>query len=369
MNAAPRGDTSLIGWWWITVDRWLLAALLVLMAVGVVMAFAASPPVAARLNYDRFYFVHRQISLIPFALFLLLAVSLLAPTGVLRAAVSLFVIGLALTVTTLVAAPEVKGAQRWLEIWGVSLQPSELIKPGFAVLTGFLLAQRRDLLSALLLVLVVAVLIRQPDIGMALTVAMVWFAQYFLAGLSLFWVGAMIALGVAALTTSYFTSYPPHVRERIDQFLDSSAGDTYQIDLSLQAFASGGLYGRGPGEGLVKEYLPDAHADFVFAVAGEEFGLLACLMLIGVFAFVVVRGIMHLTAENNRFVVLAAAGLITHFGLQAMINMAVALRLVPTKGLTLPFISYGGSSLLAMAVATGMILALTRWRHDAGAES
>lgn len=367
MNAAARVDGSLAGRWWLTVDRWLLASLLVLVAVGAVMAFAASPAVAERLNYAPLHFAHRQLALIPPAILVMAAVSLLAPKGVARLGAAAFVVGLALTALASVSGVEVKGARRWLAFGGFSLQPSEILKPGFVVVTAMLLAARRDALAAALLVLPLAALALQPDIGMAATVTAVWFAQYFVAGLSMAWVGGLLASGAAVFAAAYMAF--PHVQSRIDRFLDPSVGDSYQIDLSLRAFSSGGLLGRGPAEGVVKENLPDAHADFVFAVAGEEFGLLACLLLVGVFAFVVVRSLARLTADADRFVLLAGAGLVAHFGLQALVNMAVTLRLAPTKGLTLPFVSYGGSSLLAMAVAAGMILALTRWRPRGGAES
>ena len=365
MNASARADGSLVGRWWLTVDRWVLAALLTLLAVGAVMAFAASPAVAERLNYDRLHFVHRQLTLIPPAVVVMLAVSLLSPRGVARLGAGLFVLGLALTALTLYSGAEVKGARRWLDLGPLAFQPSELLKPGFAIVTAALLAARREAVAALFLAPALLVLALQPDIGMAIAVAAVWFGQYVLSGLPLFWVGALVAVGAATLAGSYFSF--AHVQSRIDRFLDPAAGDSYQIDLSLRAFASGGLLGRGPAEGVVKENLPDAHADFVFSVAGEEFGLLACLLLVGVFAFIVLRGLLRLTGENDRFVLLAGAGVIGHFGLQALINMAVALRLAPTKGLTLPFVSYGGSSLLAVAVTAGTILALTRWRPGAGA--
>ena len=366
MNAAARLDGSVIGRWWLTVDRWLLGSLLTLVAVGAAMVFAASPAVAERLDYDRMHFAYRQLLLIPPAVAAMLAMSLLAPRGVLRAGAALFAIGLTLTALTFVMGTEVKGAQRWLALGSFSLQPSELLKPGFAVVTAALLAARRDALAAALLAPAIAVLVLQPDIGMAVTVAAVWFGQYALSGLPLFWVGAMLAGGAGALVAGYFRF--PHMQSRIDRFLDSDAGDSYQIDLSLQAFSGGGVLGRGPAEGVVKENLPDAHADFVFAVAGEEFGLLACLLIAGVFAFIVLRGLARLSAESDAFVMIAGAGLVAHFGLQALINMAVTLRLAPTKGLTLPFVSYGGSSLFAVSLTAGMILALTRWRPRLGAE-
>src|SRR5690606_18840259 len=195
-------------------------------------------------------------------------------------------------------------------------------------------------------------------------VTVTWFAQFFLAGLPIIWVAVLGLLGIAGLIGAYFAF--PHVAERIDGFLDPSSGDSYQVDRSLEAFTNGGLYGRGPGEGTVKQFLPDAHADFIFAVAGEELGLFACLLIVGLFAFVVLRGLSRVLRENSQFVQLAATGLLVAFGLQALINMGSALHLMPTKGMTLPFISYGGSSLLALSLGMGMLLALTRRRVGLG---
>jgi cell division protein FtsW len=204
----------------------------------------------------------------------------------------------------------------------------------------------------------------QPDLGMTVVVSAMWFAQFFLAGLPIIWVVSFSIAGAVGLGGAYLTL--PHVRERIDGFVDPATGDTYQVDRSLEAFMNGGLAGRGPGEGTVKDVLPDAHSDFIFAVAGEEFGLLLCLLLVALFAFIVLRGLSRLMHEQNLFVLLAAAGLLVTFGLQAAINMASALHLMPTKGMTLPFISYGGSSLLSLSLGMGMVLALTRRRAGLG---
>jgi cell division protein FtsW len=207
---------------------------------------------------------------------------------------------------------------------------------------------------------IIAMLLKQPDVGMAAVVGLVWFAQFFMAGLRVYWV-ALGALGMfGAGAGAYF--WLPHVTSRINRFLDPAAGDSYQVNRSLEAFANGGLWGRGPGEGTVKDVLPDAHADFVFAVAGEEFGLIACVLVVGLFAFIVLRGFSRLLQEGNLFVLLAAAGLLIQFALQALINMASSLHLIPTKGMTLPFLSYGGSSMLALGFGMGMLLALTRRR-------
>jgi cell division protein FtsW len=221
-----------------------------------------------------------------------------------------------------------------------------------------------NLLCLALFAVVAALLLLQPDLGMTVIISATWFVQFFLAGLPIIWVALLVGGGIAGVTGAYFSL--AHVRERIDSFLDPAVGDRYQVERSLEAFMNGGLVGRGPGEGTVKEVLPDAHADFIFAVAGEEFGVLLCLLLVALFAFVVLRGMSRLMSEQNLFVLLATGGLLTAFGLQAIVNMASALHLVPTKGMTLPFISYGGSSLLSLALSMGLVLALTRRRAGLG---
>ena len=367
MSAFARNDTSLLSSWWWTVDRWTVAALALLIGVGVLLTLAASPPVADRLGYDSFHFVRRQAAFLPLALVVLGAVSMMAPRGVRRLAVAGFVVALALLMATFFLGTEIKGARRWIELAGISLQPSEFIKPTFAVISAWLFAAaaeggmpggRRAAIA--LFALVVGLLLLQPDMGMAVVVSMVWFTQFFLAGLPLVWGALCAALGVAGLVGAYFLL--PHVASRIDRFIDPSSGDSYQIRRSMEAFTNGGAVGRGPGEGTVKEVLPDAHTDFIFAVAGEEFGLFVCLFIVGLFAVVVLRGFARILQENNLFIILAATGLLVQFGLQAVVNMASTLHLMPTKGMTLPFISYGGSSLLSVALGMGMVLALTRRR-------
>ncbi|MGH6988886.1 MAG: FtsW/RodA/SpoVE family cell cycle protein, partial [Stellaceae bacterium] len=216
------------------------------------------------------------------------------------------------------------------------------------------------LIAIVLLFVIVAIVIKQPDLGMAAVITAVWLSQFFLAGLDLFWIAAFVMAAGGGLVGAYFAL--PHVTDRVNRFLDPTVKNSYQIDRAMDAFMNGGLWGRGPGEGTMKNYLPDAHADFVFAVAGEELGLIVCLIIIALFCFVVLRGFSRLLHENNLFVVLAATGLFVQFGLQAVINMASSLELMPTKGMTLPFISYGGSSLVALGLAMGMALALTRKR-------
>ena len=366
--ALSRADASVLGRWWWTVDRWTLAALLSLVGFGYVMMLAASPAVAERIGASsRNMFFVRQVGYLALASALMVAVSLLSPRQVRRLAALGFIVGLFLTAATLVVGPEIKGARRWLPIPGLSLQPSEFLKPCFAVVAANLLSRPRGGKrwvgwgSAVVLWAAVAVLLRsQPDIGMLLVITAVFFAQFFVAGLNMVLVACAAGLGVAGAIGAYATL--PHVRSRVERFLDPASGDSYQVDVALEAFGNGGLMGVGPGEGRIKTVLPDAHADFVFAVAGEEFGLVICLVILSLFAFVVVRGMVRLLAETDVFVVLASAGLLTQFGLQAFINMASSLHLIPTKGMTLPFVSYGGSSVLAIALGMGMLLALTRRR-------
>ncbi len=371
MIAFARTDTSVLGRWWWTVDRWTLAVLGVLILLGLLLLAAASPPVAERLGYDSFHFVRRQLAFLPIAVTILVGVSLLSPRQVLRLSVAVFAVAFALTVLTLVVGEEIKGSQRWIGLGPFALQPSEFLKPAFTVLAAWLFALHGEdegfpgrAIAVVLFVAVVGVLLRQPDIGMAMLVAATWGSLLFVAGLHLVWVAGFVGLGIAGLVGAYF--YLPHVASRIDRFLDPASGDNYQIARAMEAFANGGLFGRGPGEGMVKTRLPDAHSDFIFAVVGEEFGILACILLVGLFAFIVLRGFSRLYQEQNFFVLLATTGLLVQFGLQALINMASALHLMPTKGMTLPFISYGGSSLLALAYAMGMVLALTRRRVRQG---
>ncbi|HEX9535182.1 MAG TPA: putative peptidoglycan glycosyltransferase FtsW, partial [Stellaceae bacterium] len=357
-------------WWW-TVDRWSLAALGMLIGFGVVMSLAASPPVAERIGYDGLHFVRRHLAMLPLALGLMFAVSLQPPRTIRRIAVIGFGISLVLLALTFVIGVEIKGARRWINFPGLSLQPSEFVKPTFAVVAAWLFAEQKlrprfpgNLICIVLFFFVVAMLIKQPDVGMAGVVAAVWFAQFFMGGMRLYWVAAGALAGLGGLVGAYM--YLPHVRVRVDHFLDPSTGDSYQVNRSIEAFANGGLWGRGPGEGTVKDVLPDAHADFVFAVAGEEFGVVVCLAIVALFAFIVLRGFSRMSQEGSLFVLLAATGLLVQFGLQAAINMASSLHLIPTKGMTLPFLSYGGSSMLALGLGMGMMLALTRRRLGGG---
>lgn len=371
-DSFSRKDTSVIGRWWWTVDRWSLAAVMIIIMVGLLLSFAASPSVADRLNLGGFFFVKRHLFMIIPAVGIMFAVSLLTPRYLRRMAVLMYIAGIGLLIVTLVNGAEVKGARRWISIGSFSIQASEFMKPAFAVVAAWMLSEKLKIarfpgvsLSFALLVIPVCLLLLQPDLGMTIVMVSTWVGQLFIAGIPLFWMGCTVAVGLFGMVGAY--CFLPHVARRIDQFLDPSSGDPrhdlYQVTQSLEAFKNGGLLGRGPGEGIVKKHIPDAHADFVFAVAGEEFGMFVCLFIVGLFAFVVVRTFLRVINDQSLFVILATSGVILQFGLQAVINMASTLHIIPTKGMTMPFISYGGSSMVALGIGIGMVLSLTRKRH------
>jgi len=365
-----RAERTPFGEWWWTVDRLSLAACGALMLTGIVMSLAASPPVAARLGLDPFHFVNRQIFFTVPAALVLFGVSLLTPRQVRRLALIVFAVSLVMVALTPHFAAEIKGARRWLVILGVSVQPSEFLKPSFVIIIAWLFgesARRPEMpstpLAFLILLVVIALLVMQPDFGQTMLIALVWSALFFMAGMRMIWVFGLAGAGAAGLLVAYSTI--PHVATRIKRFMDPSSGDTFNIDIATESFLQGGWLGRGPGEGTVKRMLPESHTDFVFAVTAEEFGIAFCLVLVALFSFIVIRSLLRAMQNDEPFLRFAAAGLTMLFGLQSAINMAVNLHLMPAKGMTLPFVSYGGSSLIAMAYGMGMLFALTRERPRA----
>ncbi|WP_029353032.1 putative lipid II flippase FtsW [Bosea sp. 117] len=363
-----RAERTVVGEWWWTVDRLLLGALAALMITGIVLALAASPPVAARLGIpDPFHFVNRQVMFLIPAVVVLIGTSFLNPRQIRRVSLVLFLVFLTLLFATLIIGPEVKGSRRWLTLAGITIQPSEFLKPSFVIIAAWLFSEsvRRpempgQLLAIGLLGAVVTPLVLQPDFGQTMLVSLVWGSLFFLAGLRIIWVMALGGVGAFGLVAAYFMV--PHVTKRIDRFLNPDSGDTYQIDRAIDSFLNGGWFGQGPGEGTYKRILPDGHTDFIFAVAGEEFGAVLCLMLLALFAFIVLRSLNRAMDDDDPFVRFAVSGLAILFGLQSAINMMVNLHLMPAKGMTLPFVSYGGSSLLSLAYGMGMLIALTRRR-------
>jgi len=362
-----RAERSALAAWWWTVDRWLMASLAALIVAGLVLTMAASPPVAERLGLPTFHFVHRQGMYLVAAVAVLLATSFLSPRHVRRVALAVFIISMALIVDALLFGQEVKGAKRW--IYGI--QPSEFLKPAFVILTAWAFSEggkRPDvpgtLLAFLLLPLAIVPLVLQPDFGQTMLLSLVWAALFFMAGLHWFWVAGIGGIGVTGILVAY--KLVPHVRARILKFVDPGTGagvvDTFQIDTAIDSFMAGRWFGKGPGEGTVKRILPDAHTDFIFAVTAEEFGIVACLVLVAIFAFIVLRGLFSAARNEDPFCRFGAAGLVLLFGIQSAINMAVNLHLMPAKGMTLPFVSYGGSSLISLALGMGFLIALTRKR-------
>ncbi|MCO5069861.1 MAG: putative lipid II flippase FtsW [Rhizobiaceae bacterium] len=363
-----RTDKSPVATWWWTIDRWFLAAFLSLMVLGVVLSFAASPAVAERIGLDSFHFATRQIFFMIPALIAMIAVSFLSTREVRRLSLIMLCVMLVLMISVLYIGVEVKGARRWVSFFGLSIQPSEFLKPAFVVITAWLFSEQTrqpdipgNFFAMLLLGVVLALLVAQPDLGQTILVLGTWGIMFFMAGMSWFWIILLGAVGIAGGFGAYMIF--PHVAGRIDRFL-TGEGDTFQVDMGREALINGGWLGVGPGEGTVKRVIPDSHADFVFAVAGEEFGIILCLAIMAIFAFIVLRGLNTALKERDDFTRYAVAGLVVVFGLQSIINMGVNLQLMPAKGMTLPFISYGGSSLIAIAISMGMVLALTRKRPE-----
>ncbi|MFM9890785.1 MAG: putative lipid II flippase FtsW [Rickettsiales bacterium] len=368
MQPLDRRNTTALGRWWFTVDRGTLGAIMTLVFIGLFLVIAGSPPVAHRLGYPDFYFVQRQQFFLGVSTIAMIAISILSPEQVRRIAVIGFLVTLVLLLLLPFIGFENKGSVRWMHLAGLSIQPSEFTKPCLAVVLAWVFAARYKqpefpsyTIAVMIYAVVAFLLIIQPDFGMTVTVSGMFGVQFFLAGMPFIWVVGMILLAVIGIIGAYHAL--PHVAARIDRFMDPASGDNYQVEKSLEAFKQGGWLGRGPGEGVVKMHIPDSHTDFIFSVAGEEFGLLACLVIIGIFAFIVVRGFAKLGREPDMFRTIAVGGLLTQFGIQAIVNMGVAVNLLPAKGMTLPFLSYGGSSLIAMAGGMGMMLALTRKRY------
>lgn len=350
--------------WWRGIDQQIILALVILFVFGIMLVTTSGSAVAARIGLDEHYFSFRQVFYLGAAAVLIILFSSFEQKWLRRIAILGFIISVILLILVKFYGYEVKGAKRWIHILGLSMQPSEFIKPFFVVVVGWILSLKFTsdfpsfFVSLALYFLVALLLITQPDFGMLIMITAVFGIQLFIAGMPLFWIILACFVSVAGVVGGYL--WLPHVTKRINSFLDPNSSENYQIGKSIRAFEHGGLYGRGPGEGAVKQVLPDSHTDFIFAVAGEEFGAIICLIIIGIFAFIVIRCLLRVINEDDKFTQLAASGIIVQLGLQSIINMGVTLNLLPTKGMTLPFISYGGSSTLSIAIATGMVLGFTK---------
>lgn len=371
MSLFSRTDRSMLGQWWWTVDRPMLTAFLVLVVLGILMVTTASPPVAEHLGLGYYHFLKRHIVMLVPAIIMLFGISFLKPREIWRLGSLLFVGCIFALILVLATGMEIKGAQRWLHIAGFSLQPSEIMKPAFAIVAAWLMAKQKDnpkfrgnAAAAALYFVTISLLLLQPDLGMTIVVTSILAAQIFLAGFPFRYLIVFGLAGIGGLFGAYFSL--SHVKSRIDRFLDPESGDNFQVDKSIEAFQNGGLLGTGPGQGTVKLSLPDAHADFIFSVAGEELGLFFILIIIAIFGFIMLRGLSRLNDSQDMFSVLAAGGLLTMFGLQALVHMGSSMHLLPAKGMTLPFVSYGGSSVLSMGLSMGVVLALTKRTRKSG---
>lgn len=364
-----RSDRSIVAKWWWTIDLYFLSGFLSLMGLGIILSFAASPAVAERIGLPTFHFVERQSFFMALAVMVMIGVSFLSERQVRRVALLQLVCAIVLMILVLFIGVEIKGSHRWLQILGISVQPSEFMKPAFVIISAWLFAERAkhpeipgNFMALILFGIVIALLIAQPDLGQSMLTAATWSAMFFMAGMP--WIWIVLMLGVVAFGMFGAYNFFPHVAGRIDKFL-TGEGDTFQIDTGRDAIVRGGWFGQGPGEGSVKRILPDSHTDYIFSVAAEEFGILACILIAMLFAFIVLRGLRFALREQDEFVRLAVAGLVASFGFQSIINIGVNVQLLPAKGMTLPFISYGGSSLVAMAISMGFVLALTRKKPTA----
>ncbi|WP_332066054.1 FtsW/RodA/SpoVE family cell cycle protein [Bartonella sp. CB189] len=360
-----RANRDPIANWWWTIDRSIFAACLILMGIGIMLSFAASPTIAKKIGIaDNFYFVRWHIIFSIFAFFTLITISFFSPRNIRRLCIILLITTLFLMIITLLFGPELKGAQRWIRVFGVSIQASEFMKPAFVVMSACFFSKQIRMksifnytLAILLYAFCCVLLILQPDIGQTVLISAVWGGLFFVAGVSFIIILLFIILGVVGSILAYIFLH--HVRERINGFL-TGKGDTFQVDVGREAILNGGWFGQGPGEGTVKRIIPDSHTDFVFSVAAEEYGIVLCLLILMLFGFIVTRSLYIAMNTRDSFTRLAIAGIAMMIGFQSGINMAVNLHLMPPKGMTLPFISYGGSSMVAIAISMGILLSLTR---------
>ena len=350
--------------WWRSVDQTLIFSIAILLSFSSLLVTTAGPSVAAKIGLVESYFIQKHIISVVMAIIIIFTLSILSKRGIIFFGIGLLLFDILLLIITKFYGYEVKGARRWLSLFGFSLQPSELAKPAIVIVNAWLLSIKDDVpfstitVSVILYSILAILVITQPDLGMLVTITGVWGAQLFIAGmpLALILIGILVCLII--LTGAYYLL--PHVAQRINGFLDPDQHENYQVGKSLLAFKNGGIYGRGPGEGVVKQVLPDSHTDFIFAVAGEEFGAIICSLLILLFAFIVIRGMLKAIAHEDKFTIYTSVGLLFQIASQSIINIGVNLNLLPTKGMTLPFISAGGSSMITVAICFGILVSLSK---------
>ncbi|MDR2667173.1 MAG: putative lipid II flippase FtsW [Holosporales bacterium] len=358
---------SLLKRWVLSVDRMLLFVILSIISIGIWISIASTPSVALKLGFPPFHFVKKHVLAVPIAIFLIVFISCFQAKHIRKFSIIGYVLCLLLIIATLFFGVETKGARRWLAISKLSIQPSEFLKPTLTVITAWLISEQYMdrkfpgiLISIVSILIPIPLLLLQPDVGMTIIIIGTWFGQLFISGLSIFMIGTFLISSLAAMAGLYFTF--PHFTDRIDKFITNSDTDVdiYQIKKSIEAFKNGGLFGKGPGEGVVKTLVPDSHSDFVFAVIGEEFGFIMCFAIVFLFVVFITRALVKAMQSSSIFIFTAVFGILFQIALQVLINICTSLNLIPTKGMTLPFISYGGSSMLSTAISIGVLLALTK---------
>ena len=361
-----RSDRSNIALWWWTIDRYLLTGFFMLILIGIFLVMASSQHLTQSLNLSSHHFTLRHILFGTLSIPIIISFSILNQRQIKIISILGMLISILLIFSTVIDGDKIKGAQRWLYIGNISFQPSEVCKPFFIIFNAWVLslwAEKKDfpgwIWSITSISIISALLLLQPDLGMTILFIFTWGFQLFITGIPLIIIIFLIISFPIFMIISYHNF--DHVKIRIDSFIE---GTTYQVSKSLQSFEAGGLLGKGPGEGLYKKSLPDAHSDFVFAVAAEEYGAVICSFVIIIYASIILRTLFYTIRNDNLFLILAVAGLAFQFGFQSLIHMASNTDLIPTKGMTLPFLSYGGSSILASAITAGMLLGLTRTNNS-----
>jgi cell division protein FtsW len=365
-----RNDKNYISRYWWSIDHWNLLQILILAFIGSIMILAAGAAVAEKHGLDELYFFKHHIYYLLLSVFCMILTTFFSDKGIIRFSFMGFIICLVLLLLVMLFGPDKNGATRWLIVGNISMQPSEFIKPFFVIITAYLLSNKFKKLkfipyfinglqvSLLLLIIILLFLLKQPDLGMSIIIILIWSGQLFLSGLLLRWFLLLFSLLASGLFVGYHIF--SHVKIRIDCFLNTSCERMTQIKNSFKAYESGGLLGNGPGDGIIKNRIPDAHTDFIFPVIAEEFGAIFCIIILILSCSIVIRGLIRVYDKNNLFALLSVGGLLILFGLQVLLNVSVTLGLVPTTGITFPFISYGGSSLLSISISMGIVLALTK---------
>ncbi|MDR1289439.1 MAG: putative lipid II flippase FtsW [Holosporales bacterium] len=364
----PRSSLSyLIKKWFMSIDSISLFVVAGIISIGTWVSIASTPSVAMKLGLPPFHFVKQHMVVLLISIVIMIFVSFLQINHIKKLSVAGYFGCLILVILALVIGSEIKGARRWLNLFGFSMQPSEFFKPILAVTNAWLITEQyRDrkfpgiMLSGISVSLIIPFLLLQPDIGMTVIIFSSWIGQLFISGLSTIMLICFLLSAIGALFGLYFTV--PHFADRIDRFITNGGedADLYQVQKSLEAFRSGGMFGKGPGEGVIKTMVPDSHSDFVFSVIAEEYGFIVCVVIIALFVILIIRSMMRATTSSSIFSVCATFGIVFQMGLQMLINTATSLNLIPTKGMTMPFISYGGSSFLSSAISVGILLAITK---------